>query len=461
MRVESVEESFAYLEDLYKRPIVPPEVAALNRIGYLLDRLGNPEREFKSIHITGTCGKGSTATMTARILEAAGYRVGLFRSPHLETYRERIAIQSDPVDESDWLRAFQEVHPFVEAMENGTATGYSLGRPSLFEVIWAMGALHFARSEVDMAVVEVGVGGRLSATNVLEPEVAVVTNVSLDHTALLGPTEESIALEKSQIIKTGSHAITAATQPPVLDVIRRRCDDAHSPLWVVGADVVPRVRMCDLQGEVVDISTPVADHASLKVPLLGRHQVLNAATAVAASDAVGGRGVCVPAEAVRAGLKAAALPGRFEIIRREPLVILDGARNGASARVLRNTLDELFPDSDIVLMMGVLKDKDAEAIVDPLGLRSHCAVVTNPPWEGRQGDPERLMAALGRVVPEVSYISSVPEALEVGLSKVRDGGLLLVTGSLYLVAAVRKLLVGSDRPGRIDSLTVPASSRAG
>jgi dihydrofolate synthase / folylpolyglutamate synthase len=432
--------TFEYLEALYRRPIVPPQVAGLDRVRYLLGRLGDPHRMFRAVHVTGTCGKGSTTTMVGSILQAAGYRAGLFRSPHMDTYRERIVSHSTLIDENGWLDVFARVRQVADEMEAGTAAGYNLGRASLFELLWAMAALHFAETRVDIGVVEVGVGGRLSPTNVVEPDVAVVTNVSLDHTAMLGPTEVDIAREKAEIIKPESWATTAATQPEVLDVIRARAQDTASKLWVVGEDVRFQIKAHDLGGETFDVETPMRSHRAETLRLLGPHQVANAATAISAVDLLALRGFDIPGRAVREALAAVEFPGRFEILSTDPLVVLDGARNVASAKALRVTLDDLFPDRSVILLIGVLGDKDAFGIVEELAPRATMAIVTAPPWEGRVGDLSRLQTALVKRIEDVRYIPDVAGATEAAVQSYRDGHLLLVTGSLYLVAEARKLL---------------------
>lgn len=450
--------SFDFLDQLYRRPILPPARAGLARIEYLLQRLDNPHQDFRSIHVTGTCGKGSTATMIASILQATGYRTGLFRSPHLDSYRERIAVDSTIVDAETWTDLFEQVRPLAEAMEAGRTPDYTLGRPSLFELVWAMGALHFSHAGVEIAVVEVGVGGRLSPTNVLQPDVSVLTNISLDHTAILGPTEIEIAREKAQIIKPGSSAITAASQPEVLDQIRRQCQETGSPLWVVGKDVSPSIRAHDLLGEIFDVQTPARSHHDLSVQLLGRHQVINAATAVGAIDQLTSRRFEVTSANVRDGLAAVRFPGRFEIVSDQPLIVLDGARNVASAQVLRETLDDLFPERDVTLLIGVLGDKDAFGIVEEVARRAGAAVVTDPPWEGRLGDPAELISALESHVPDVRYQPNIKRALDLAIRTSSPNSLILVTGSLYLVAAVRHLVL-SDAASLSAGLNASANVR--
>ncbi len=458
-----LEETFSYLESLYRRPIRPPAEVGLERIRHLLRRLDNPHERFPTVHITGTCGKGSTATMVAGILGEAGYRTGVFRSPHLQSYLERIAVDGSPVSAKGWMAAFERVRPVADAMERGD-DGWSLGRPSLFEFVWSMAATHFAASEVDAGVIEVGVGGRLSATNVLRPEVAVLTNVSLEHTRLLGDTETAIAGEKAAIVKSGSSAVTAAEQPPVLEVIEERCRSVGADLWRVGSDVVYRIDAADRDGQRAAIRTPLREHPDCFIRLLGRHQVRNAATAVGAVDLLVGRGWRIDSQAVRRGLEAAGFPGRFEVMSERPPVVLDGARNQVSAEALRQTLDDLFPTHDIVLVVGALADKDAASIVAPLIPRVRSAVVTLPPFEGRTTDPAELLGLLRDRVETVRFEPDPTRAWTVARSSLRPNDLLLVTGSLYLVGCIRQLVPGEEIGGQAsadDGLAMAARTPVG
>ena len=304
-----------------------------------------------------------------------------------------------------------------------------------------MAALHFAESGVDLGVVEVGVGGRLSPTNVLAPLVAVLTNVSLDDTGFLGPTEADIAREKAQIIKPEGAVASAVTQPAVVEIVRERAHETGSTLWLVGRDVSSELATHDVHGETLTVRTPVRDHTNLVVPLLGMHQAVNAATAVSAADLLTTLGIPVPDEAVHDGLAGVAFPGRFEIVSSDPLVILDGARNVASAHALRETLDDLFPGRPVILLIGVLGDKDAHGIVEELAPGAKSAIVTTPPWEGRVGDLSRLQSALNEHILDVRFIPEAEVALRAALEAQTGDDIVLVTGSLYLVAAIRHQLL--------------------
>jgi dihydrofolate synthase/folylpolyglutamate synthase len=439
-------ESFEYLESLYHRPITRASEVGLRRGETLLRLLGDPHRAFPSVHVTGTCGKGSTSTMIGAVLDATGRRTGLFRSPHMENYRERMAIGTQMISVEDWLTVFARVRDAAERMERGEVEGYEMGRISLFEMMWAMAATYFAESRVDFVVAEVGMGGRLDPTNVLASEVAVVTNISLDHTAILGPDEVAIAGEKAQIIKSGSAATSAATQPAVLDLIRERSREVGAPFWHVGTDVSFQIHTHDLGGERISVHTPVRDHPILEVGLIGGHQVLNAATAVSAIDLLTTRGFDLSEDAIRTGLRAARIPGRFEILEYPPTIVLDGARNVASAEVLAETMRDLFPGRAITLLIGVLGDKDAEGLVQVLAPLARSAIVTQPPYEGRTSKPDRLVRPLRSYLDKVDFDADPASALDRAVEATDRDGIILVTGSLYLVAAVRHELLGRYVP---------------
>jgi len=233
----SFEDSIQLLEALYRKPLVPARLAGLRRTYTLLNLLDNPHRGIRTIHVSGTAGKGSTTTMVGSILTAAGFQTGLFRSPHLRHYPERIAVGEDEINEGDWLRLFQQVWPLVEMLAQNEPAEYRLGRPSLFEVLFAMSSLYFRECQVEWAVVEAGIGGRFDPTNALAPDVAVITNVSLEHTRILGPTVAAIAGEKAAIIKPGGASVTAARDPEALEVIQSRARLVGSPLTIVGRDL--------------------------------------------------------------------------------------------------------------------------------------------------------------------------------------------------------------------------------
>jgi dihydrofolate synthase/folylpolyglutamate synthase len=433
------EDSMQWLESLYHRPHVPAQTAGLARVERLLAELGHPERTFRSVHIAGSSGKGSTTTMLGEILRAAGYRTGVFRSPHLQSPTERIAVAGEDISRDAWERCFNRVLPIAERMEAGTLRGYDLGRPTFFEMFFAIMAVHFRDTDVEWASVETGLGGRLDATNTLRSEVAVVTNVSLEHTRILGSTVEAIAREKAAIIKNGCSAVTAADHPDALRVLRTRADDVGVPLYEVGRDVEIAVRQECIDGQHLALT-----HSSLAVeahlPVAGRFQAANAATAFLAGVALRERGVDLQADAIAAGLSSARPPGRMEVLRRSPLVVLDGAHNPAASSELAAALRRLLSGRPVVLLFAAMADKDVNAMAEALSQVATRVVTTRAPGTDRAADADRLAEAFRPHVPDTVAIGSPDEALGDALQCLTGDEVLVVCGSLYLVGHVRGAL---------------------
>jgi dihydrofolate synthase/folylpolyglutamate synthase len=307
----------------------------LRRMEELLDRLGNPQNAFRCVHIAGTKGKGSTSAMVESVLRAAGYRTGLYTSPHLHTFRERIRVGSRLMAKAELVDILQCCQPAIEATPGVTA----------FEVMTALGFLHFARQGVEWAVLEVGLGGRLDATNVVHPAVCAITSLSYDHVELLGHTLSLIAWEKAGIIKAGVPVVSAPQEAEAMGVIRRVCADTAARLVTVGQDWTVEGDGAELTGQTLTIRRP-ADGLTLRdlrIGLLGRHQWVNATTAVAMLAELNAQGVVIPEEALRRGLATARWPGRFEVLRLRPAVVVDSAHNADSAQKLRAALADWFP----------------------------------------------------------------------------------------------------------------------
>ena len=456
--------SIAYLEDLSTRPVLPWREVGLGRTTALLAALGEPQRAFATIQVAGTAGKGSTTTMAAAILREAGYRTGAFTSPHLQSYRERIAIDGSPIDEDLWVEALSRVAPVVARMEHDDLPGYSLGRPTLFEVTWAMAALLFAKQGVRCAVVEAGVGGRVDPTSVNAASVAVITNVSLDHTERLGPTVAAIATEKAGLIRSGQLVISAA-EDEALSIIAATCAERGATLWPVRAlppaNAVPGQDMLfdtasdtppsqkevlvipnsDAADTALTIRTPLHNYAKLRPSLLGAHQYRNAGCAVAAVDALAvAESLIVPPAAVAAGLAAARIPGRMELFPGQPAILLDGAKSQAGAEALAGALRSVYAGRRIVLVLGILGDKDVEAIAAALSPLAAAVVVTEPPWEKRAGAAAWVAEAARAHASHVELRPVVEDALARARVLAGPADLIVVAGSLYLVGAVRDLL---------------------
>ena len=408
-----------------------PETHNLARVERLLAAVGNPHTRFPAVHIAGTKGKGSAAAMGEACLRAAGYRTGFYVSPHLHTFRERIQVDRRKIAREQVVALVEEIRPLVERVPGVT----------YFEAVTAMGFLHFARSEVDVAVVEVGLGGRLDATNVLTPRVSVITSLSLEHTYLLGDTLAEIAYEKAGIIKPGIPVVSAPQQPEAIKVIEAISRERGSPLTEVGRDWDYEPGPADLDGQAFAARRIVGGGSELDgeywTPLLGRHQLENAASVIAALDIIGQRDFCISAKAVRQGLHDVYWPGRMEILSREPLAVADGAHNPYSAQTLREALEEWFPGQRWALIFGASADKDVAGMLRTLLPISDYVIVTRSDHP-RAAAPVELadaVAAMGRGA-EVSV--NMRKSLRRGLAVIGSVLGLLVTGSTHLVADARE-----------------------
>lgn len=428
--------SIAYLDDLYRTPHLPAAQVGLTRAATLLRGLGDPHREFRSVHVAGSTGKGSTTSMMGAVLQRAGYRTGIFRSPHLESYTERITVDGRDITEAEWEGAFDRVRPIVDAMRENRIPGYDMGRPTLFEVLFAMACLFFAEQGVEWAAVETGLGGRLDATNLLQSDVAAVTNVSLEHTHILGSTVEAIASEKAAIIKQGASAVTAA-QGSALDVVRQRADEVGAPLLVVGEDI--RVQSGAPGGALV--LRHGSDELRVMLPLAGAHQALNAAVAFGAVESLRSRGIPLAVGAVREALETVRVPGRLERFEDPRDVILDGAHSPAAAEALAAALRDL-PPACTVLVFAAMEDKDVEAMASSLAPLVDRVVVTRVPGTGRAASLERLSGAFTRLGRRVLEAESASEAVELARSLTPSGGRIVIAGSMYLVGALRPTFAG-------------------
>ena len=417
----------------------------LERMQALLSLLGNPHDQLRLVHVTGTKGKGSTSAMLASILRAAGYRVGLFTSPHLTHVEERIQVDGTPISDVELTALMEAVAPAVRAMESDGGTA-----PTFFEIGTALGFLHFLRRGCDIGVIEVGLGGRFDSTNVCRPLVSVITSVGFDHTAQLGHTLEEIAFQKAGIIKPGVPVISGVVEPGPRAVIRQVANDLDAPLWEMRQDFDYDYRF-DRDGSRVAVRTPISNHPSLPLRLLGEHQGHNAALAVAALDWLRERGLVIPASAVATGLAETAWPARIEIVATKPTVILDCAHNVPSTEALLKTLRQAFPDAQRkAVIFAVSSDKPyAEMIRLLAGYFDHFYLTkygNNP----RCTDPEKLARVLDDAAPGKPS-SSHPDschAWDTARSKAAPNDLICITGSLFLAGEFQPLLLSHscERP---------------
>jgi dihydrofolate synthase/folylpolyglutamate synthase len=429
-------ETIAYLHSLtdYEKTRIErytPDTLDLSRVERLLAAVGNPHTRFPALHIAGTKGKGSTAALSESCLRAAGYRTGLYTSPHLHTFRERIQVAGRKIAREEVVALVEEVRPLI-----GRTPGVTT-----FEAITAIGFLYFARSGVDVAIVEVGLGGRLDATNVLTPEVSVITSLSRDHTYLLGDTLAEIAYEKAGIIKPGIPAVSAPQRAEAIKVVEAVSQERGVPLIEVGRDWDYEPGPADLDGQLFT-ARYIADGGSpldgeYWTPLLGRHQLENATSAIAALHLLRQRGFRIPAEAVHEGLRNVHWPGRLEILDREPLVVVDCAHNPYSARVLCKALEEWFPAQHWVLVFGASVDKDIAGMLEALLPISEYTIVTRSDHP-RATAPIELADIVASVGGGAEVSVNMRKSLRRGLAVMDPGSGLLVTGSIFLVADARE-----------------------
>ena len=407
----------------------------LERMRALMVLLGSPEQEYPCLHVAGTKGKGSTSALMASALTAAGYKTGLYTSPHLQDYVERIQIDGRPISHVQLVELVEQVKPHVAAVPLLTT----------FEITTALGFLYFAQQNVQAAVIEVGLGGRLDATNVVTPRVSVITSLSYDHMAVLGNTLTLIAGEKAGIIKPGVPVVSSPQKEDALAVLERVAKEHRAPLTLVGRELTFETGEHSLEGQTLIITNCECSFSNprrgrspksviLRLPLLGQHQVVNAATAYAALKA---SGLKVNDEAIRKGFAGVNWPCRFEIMRREPPVILDSAHNQDSFEKLAQTLEDYFPGRPVILILGLSEDKD---MVGMLAALKGCLrlVLATKAVHPRAIEPEKIFETVTRLGIPVEVAAPVETALTRALELAACGGeIILSAGSMFVTSEVK------------------------
>ncbi len=437
----SYEEAVRYVDSLInyeKKPQIPYNRRFLNlqRMRHLLSLLGNPHRSLKVIHIAGTKGKGTTSAIATSILKAGGYKVGLYTSPHLISPRERIRIGDSLIKEGEFAYFLSEIKLKIDRLKK--ISPYLT--PTFFEVYTALALLYFAYQNVDLAVLEVGLGGRLDATNVVSPLVAVITQISFDHTRELGNDLSSIAKEKAGIIKEGAKVITSPQDEPVLEVIRETCRRKDASLCEVDRDIEFGRRGSTLRGQTFWIRTKRENYPSLFLPLLGEHQIVNATTAVGAIELLKEDGIFVSDEAVVQGIRDVNWPGRIQVLSEHPLLLVDCAHNGASAQALADFLKELPLGGRIFLIMSILRNKDVEGIAKVLCPLSDEVILTEVD-SPRALPCEELERRIGRVCQKrIAVRKDINSALCYAQSLANKEDLICITGSVYLAGETLRYL---------------------
>jgi dihydrofolate synthase/folylpolyglutamate synthase len=389
----------------------------LSTTSHLLKTFGNPHVGRTYVHIAGTNGKGSVAAMVEAILLEAGLRVGFYSSPHLVRFTERFRING------------KEIRPEKAAAVAGEVMGAidQKSPPTFFEVVTVMALMVFAREETDIAIMEVGMGGRLDATNVITPTVTVITNIALEHQFFLGRRLIDIAREKGGIIKPGVDLVTGATQPPVVERLEVICEEKHAPFWRLGRDIRYRTK-----GLMLDYYGFDKRYKALEVGLLGRHQHRNAALALAVIELLERKGFSFTEKAIRQGLQHPHWPGRMHVVAKDPLVMLDGAHNPAAVRHLADSVMRHFPHRRLIVVLGVMGDKDIGKIVQSIVPIADHVIYTRPEYH-RAADPEVLMAKAAPWRKSGEVQPSVARALHKAKKMADPEDMILVTGSLFTV----------------------------
>ena len=433
------EKSVRYLLTL-GRELASPQQARVTKfdlanITTLCERLGQPQRAFQSVHVAGTNGKGSTAAMLDSILRAAGLRTGLYTSPHLERINERIRLDGHEISDADFAATFTRLHRVIEEL---LAAGRLAAHPTFFECITAVAFDFFASAHAEFAVCEVGMGGRLDATNVLVPEVAVITQIDLDHENYLGHSIEEIAAEKAGIIKSGARVVSAAEHLIARGVIRRRVAEQSAFL----VEIENAFRLEDITSHdgcyaFTAISTDSGARIPLALPLPGRFQIRNALTALAAARMLAERGAPIDDDAIARGIAATQWPGRLEHIAGQPEIYFDGAHNPAGAREIAVFWETHLRGRNIYLVYGALRDKAVDEIAGLLFPRTSMVILTSPAQPRALSAPV-LAEMTGHHAQRVEVVPGPTLAFERALELASPGDIIFVTGSLYLVGDIRR-----------------------
>lgn len=389
----------------------------------LLRRMGNPEKKLKYVHIGGTNGKGSTAAMIASVLQKAGYKTGLYTSPYLFRFNERIQVNGEQIADEELAAVTEYVKTFVDDMEIC---------PSEFALVCCIAFEYFARQNCDIVVLEVGMGGANDSTNVIDcPEVAVLTNIGLDHTEYLGNTLEEIAFTKAGILKENGTAILYPNISSVEDVFKKVCQERHVELVIADFEgLVPNQH--DLAGQIFDYG----NRKNIFLPLLGNHQLNNAAVALSAIDMLIKKGWKISEEAVFQGIKEVKWPGRFEVISNEPLLIVDGGHNPQCIEALAQNIKDYLSDRKVIALTGVLADKDYEEMYQPIFPYISEFVCITPP-SPRRLEAEKLAAYIQKAGKKATACVNIKEALELALQLAGEDGAVVCFGSLYSIGEIK------------------------
>lgn len=435
-------EAIKYLDSFINYEKVPSydysNVIKLKRIEAILDGIGNPQRNFRSVHIAGTKGKGSTCAFLYSILKESGLKVGLYTSPHLVDFKERIRVsypRDRTIEEGEVTVLVNRIRPFVDKFSRSS----KFGAPSFFEVYTALAFLFFSIRKIDMAVIEVGLGGRLDATNVIEPLAAGITPISFDHTDKLGKTLESIAKEKCGIIKGNSTVVSSEQDPAVMNYIHKIVRDRKAKLYEVGKDIRYEPLTSSPEGQTFNVRGIFEEYALLSTSLLGRHQAANAATAIGIAETLRLNDIFVCSHNITNGIRNVRWPGRLQVVAKNPWIILDGAQNEASARALKEAVKGIFPYKKLILVLGISADKDIEGICANLLPLAEKVFITRSDTP-RAVLPEVLKKKVQQHHKKTTATLNVTDAIELAQGEAQPEDLILITGSLFVVGEALQAL---------------------
>ncbi len=437
--IQTMEQAQAYIESLlshgsilkgapgYKKP-------TLERMRALLGLMGNPQNKYPTIHIGGTAGKGSTATLIAHTLTTAGYKTGLHVSPHLQDIRERLQINEQLVPDDQFVEMVAKLQPIVEKL----SADYSFGPPSYFEVLLALAFQHFAQQQVDIAVVEVGLGGTLDGTNVITPICSVLTNVSLDHTEILGNTVEKIARDKVGIFKKGIPVVSGVTQPSVRQIVQNKANEVSAPLQFIN-ELSYKIITQSKVGTIFDIKLPKYEDKNIHLSLLGKHQVQNAAVACAVFATIKNRGFAIDYTTVRKSFSTITIPGRAEIVNKTPIVTLDGAHNPAKMHAFVTTVKTIFPHQKSKVIFAAKKGKNVKTMLAILNQITDKYFFTQfqstTDFGKNQSMTPNDIASLTTKPYEI--FQDPRQAYKAAIAQTSPTDIICATGSLYLVGELR------------------------
>ncbi len=421
---------------------------SLERMEKLLSLLGDPHTKINTVHIAGTKGKGSTATMLARMLEANGYTVGLYTSPHLVHLHERITINSEMITEPEMLDLMNRSYAPIEKLSKDTP-------PTFFEIMTALAFMYFADRQIDIGVIETGLGGRLDSTNVIMPKVVGITSLSIDHKQQLGDTLDRIAMEKAGIFKKGVPAVTVQQDPLAMNVLKAQALAVKVPLSVTGTDIDfsyrfetsrehgPHTRIC--------LSTPTSKFEHLRVPLYGRHQAINCGLALAMLDKLKSAGYQIDVEKAATGLANVRLAGRMEMICQDPRIMIDGAHNAASIRALIHAIGQNIPYDSMVMIFGCNCDKDIPGMLNELQYGADKVIFTRSS-SNKAVSPQELSDQYTEICGKMCQTANtLGEALLLARSAVGKEDLICITGSFYLIGQAKVRFQPQPRPAPVAS----------